>query len=75
MDRRGMDSYLQPLGSNILGRPISLGNVTTLPVGPLTHLTVSCESVIALVALSCIKYYNYHTNRKGEIHKMYSIAL
>ena len=46
--------YLQGTGSNILGRPISSENVTIVPVGPMTHLTVFDASDTVLAALSCM---------------------
>lgn len=59
-----MDQYLQGLGSNRLGRPISFENVRTVPVGPMTHLMVFDGSVRALAALSCMK----HIIKQNEIY-------
>lgn len=52
-------NYLQGLESNKLGRPISLENVTTVPVGPITYLMEFDGSVNMLAAFSCIKYSEY----------------
>lgn len=46
--------YLQGTESNKLGRPISSENVTIVPVGPITHLTVFDASDTVLAALSCM---------------------
>lgn len=46
--------YLQGTESNILGRPISSENVTIVPVGPITNLTVFDASDTVLAALSCM---------------------
>lgn len=49
-------NYLQGLLSNKLGRPISSGKITVVPVGPITHLMVLDASAKALAAFSWIKY-------------------
>lgn len=47
--------YLQGLESNMVGKPMSVGNVTTVPEGPMVHLTESDASIIEFAAFSCIK--------------------
>jgi hypothetical protein len=45
-------NHLQGLLSNKLGRPISSGKITVVPVGPITHLMVLDASAKALAAFS-----------------------
>ena len=67
---KNINSNLQGTELNILGSPISSENVTIVPVGPMTHLTVFDASVKALAALSCIKLYKL-TQIKREKNTRY----
>lgn len=55
---RQMDLYKYPDGTelNNCGRPISSENITVVPPGPITHLTVLDARVSDLVAFPCINY-------------------
>lgn len=50
--------YLQDLDSNILGKPTSSGNVTTVPEGLMTHLTASGATVAEFAFLSYIMMHD-----------------
>lgn len=49
-----ISSHLHGLELNILGRPTSSGNITTVPVGPMTHFMVLDANACDLAAFSCI---------------------
>lgn len=51
---------------NILGRPTSSANVTTVPPGPMTHLMVLGPNACDLANLACVNQYNPEIENKNK---------